>query len=81
MVTSNLGKVKRLFSQSFGGTSCLKPPSAVYYTKKKGASALAPRSMMWVYLTFDHRVVDGLEVGKVFRELQYLLEHPHLITA
>lgn len=42
---------------------------------------LSPRSMMWAYLTFDHRVVDGLEAGKVFRDLQYLLEHPQLITA
>lgn len=42
---------------------------------------LAPRSMMWVYLTFDHRVVDGLEAGRVFKDLQYLLEHPQLITA
>lgn len=42
---------------------------------------LAPRDMMWVYLTFDHRVVDGLEAGKVFQDLQYLLEHPQLITA
>lgn len=33
-----------------------------------------------MYLTFDHRVVDGLEVGKVFEEMQYLLEHPELIT-
>lgn len=41
---------------------------------------LAPRDMMWVYLTFDHRVVDGLEAGKVFQDLQYLLEHPQLIT-
>ena len=40
---------------------------------------LAPRDMMWVYLTFDHRVVDGLEAGKVFKDLQYLLEHPQLI--
>ena len=42
---------------------------------------LAPRDKMWVYLTFDHRVVDGLEAGKVFQDLQYLLEHPQLITA
>lgn len=42
---------------------------------------VAPRSMMWVYLTFDHRVVDGLEAGRVFKDLQYLLEHPQLITA
>lgn len=42
---------------------------------------LALRDKMWVYLTFDHRVVDGLEAGKVFQDLQYLLEHPQLITA
>jgi pyruvate/2-oxoglutarate dehydrogenase complex dihydrolipoamide acyltransferase (E2) component len=42
---------------------------------------LSPRSMMWVYLTFDHRVVDGLEAGRVFKDLQNLLEHPQLITA
>lgn len=42
---------------------------------------VVPRSMMWVYLTFDHRVVDGLEAGRVFKDLQYLLEHPQLITA
>lgn len=41
---------------------------------------LAPRDRMCMYLTFDHRVVDGLEVGKVFEEMQYLLEHPELIT-
>ena len=41
---------------------------------------LAPRDMMYAYLTFDHRVVDGLEVGKVFADLQHLLEHPELIT-
>ena len=42
---------------------------------------LAPRDMRWVYLTFDHRVVDGLEAGRVFKDLQNLLEHPQLITA
>lgn len=41
---------------------------------------LAPRDMMYAYLTFDHRVADGLEVGRVFADLQNLLEHPELIT-
>ncbi len=41
---------------------------------------LAPRDMMHMYLTFDHQVVDGQAVGNVFRDLQYLLEHPYLIT-
>lgn len=38
------------------------------------------RSMMHVFLTFDHRVFDGLEVGRILADLQKLLEHPELIT-
>ena len=38
------------------------------------------RSMMHVFLTFDHRVFDGLEVGRILSDLQKLLEHPELIT-
>ena len=38
------------------------------------------RSMMHVFLTFDHRVFDGLEVGLILADLQKLLEHPELIT-
>lgn len=69
-------------------TPILNPPEVGLFgfgrTVKKPACApdgtLVPRDMMWVYLTFDHRVVDGLEAGRVFRDLQYLLEHPQLIT-
>lgn len=38
------------------------------------------RSMMYAYLTFDHRVFDGLEVGRILADLQKLIEHPELIT-
>ena len=38
------------------------------------------RSMMHVFLTFDHRVFDGLEVGRILTDMQKLLEHPELIT-
>lgn len=70
-------------------TPILNPPEVGIFgfgrtTRKPGYlpdGTLAPREMMWVYLTFDHRVVDGLEAGKVFKDLQYLLEHPQLITA
>ena len=41
---------------------------------------LAPRDMMQMYLTFDHQVVDGQAVGNLFKDMQYLLENPHLIT-
>lgn len=39
------------------------------------------RSMMYAFLTFDHRVFDGLEVGRILADLRELLEHPELITA
>ena len=42
--------------------------------------SFAARDMMCVYLTFDHRVVDGLEVGRICKDIQYLLENPELIT-
>ncbi len=41
----------------------------------------AVRSMMTMYLTFDHRVIDGLEVGRIMEDLQTLLCNPELITA
>ena len=41
----------------------------------------AVRSMMTMYLTFDHRVIDGLEVGRVMEDMQTLLCNPELITA
>ena len=40
-----------------------------------------PRDKMNAFFTFDHRVVDGLEVGRVFQDLQTLIEHPSLILA
>ena len=41
----------------------------------------AVRSMMTMYLTFDHRVIDGLEVGRVMEDMQTLLCNPELIPA
>ena len=38
------------------------------------------RSMMNAFLTFDHRVFDGLEVGRILDDMKTLLEHPELIT-
>lgn len=40
-----------------------------------------PRDTMIAYMTFDHRVVDGLEVGGIFKDLQTLIENPELILA
>lgn len=40
----------------------------------------AVRSMMTMYLTFDHRVIDGLEVGRIMEDMQTLLTNPELIT-
>lgn len=40
----------------------------------------AVRSMMTMYLTFDHRVIDGLEVGRIMQDMQTLLGNPELIS-
>lgn len=42
---------------------------------------IVPRDMMYTYLTFDHRVIDGLEVGRIQKDVQTLLENPTLILA
>lgn len=42
---------------------------------------IAPRSMMNVFLTFDHQVLDGLEVGRILKDIQYYIEHPEMILA
>ena len=38
------------------------------------------RSMMHMFLTFDHRVFDGLEVGRILEDMKTLVENPELIT-
>jgi len=40
-----------------------------------------PRDMLHAFFTFDHRVIDGLEVGRVFEDLRTLVENPTLILA
>jgi len=39
------------------------------------------RSMINVILTYDHRVLDGLQAGLIFRDIQYYIEHPEMILA
>ena len=36
------------------------------------------RPMMWLSLTFDHRVVDGYPAGVFLRRIQEILEKPYL---
>ena len=40
---------------------------------------ICDRKMMHVMFVFDHRVFDGLEQGKIMRDLQMYLEHPELM--
>lgn len=42
---------------------------------------IGPRSMMHVFITFDHRVADGLIVGRALGDIQYYIEHPEMILA
>lgn len=37
------------------------------------------RSMMNIFVTFDHRVFDGLEVGKIMYDMKEYMENPELI--
>lgn len=39
------------------------------------------RDMMYVFLTFDHRVIDGLEAGKFFADMEQYFRCPELILA
>ena len=36
--------------------------------------------VMHMFLTFDHRVFDGLEVGRILEDMKTLVENPELIT-
>ena len=40
---------------------------------------IGPRQKMNVFLTFDHQVIDGLECGRIFKDIQYYIEHPEMI--
>ncbi len=37
------------------------------------------RTMMNIFITFDHRVIDGLEVGKIMYDMKEYIENPELI--
>lgn len=39
------------------------------------------RTMMNIMLTFDHRVFDGLEVGRIMQDIKELIESPEMICA
>ena len=42
---------------------------------------IGPRMMMNVFLTFDHQIIDGLERGRIFKDLEYYILHPEMILA
>ncbi|MDF2616981.1 MAG: pdhC 1 [Sedimentibacter sp.] len=37
------------------------------------------RTMMNMFVTFDHRVFDGLEVGRIMYDMKEYIENPELI--
>lgn len=43
--------------------------------------SIAARDMMHVFLTFDHRVIDGLEAGRFFADMERYFKNPELILA
>ena len=43
--------------------------------------SFAARDMMHIFLTFDHRVIDGLEAGRFFADMEKYFKCPELILA
>lgn len=42
---------------------------------------IAARQIMYVTFTLDHQVIDGLEVGNIFGEIEMYLKNPEMILA
>lgn len=71
------------------GTPVINPPQTAIFgfgrTVRKPVvmpdGSIAPRSMMNVFLTFDHQILDGLEVGRILKDTQFYIEHPEMILA
>lgn len=71
------------------GTPVINPPQTAIFgfgrTVRKAVvmpdDSIVPRSMMNVFLTFDHQILDGLEVGRILKDTQYYIEHPEMILA
>lgn len=69
------------------GTPVINPPQTAIFgfgrTVRKAVvmpdDSIVPRSMMNVFLTFDHQILDGLEVGRILKDVQYYIEHPEMI--
>lgn len=40
---------------------------------------IVARTMMWLSVTYDHRVFDGSEIGAIMRDLKEYMENPELI--
>jgi pyruvate dehydrogenase E2 component (dihydrolipoamide acetyltransferase) len=40
-----------------------------------------PRQMVWLSLTFDHRLVDGGPAARFLQRVVQLVEKPHLLIA
>ena len=71
------------------GTPVINPPQTAIcgFGRPKAKPVVLPdgtigvRKMMNIFLTFDHQVIDGMECGRIFQDLQYYVEHPEMILA
>ena len=70
---SGLGADVLLLEGSFLGTGAIvKRPVVV--TDDLGQDTIAIRSMMFLCLTYDHRIVDGADAGRYLSALKARLE-------
>lgn len=42
---------------------------------------IAVRQMMWLSLTFDHRLVDGAPAARFLQRIKQLVEEPYLLLS
>jgi pyruvate dehydrogenase E2 component (dihydrolipoamide acetyltransferase) len=42
---------------------------------------IAVRKMMWLSLTFDHRLVDGAPAAHFLQRIKQFIEEPYLLLA
>jgi pyruvate dehydrogenase E2 component (dihydrolipoamide acetyltransferase) len=57
------------------GVGRIKPVPAVYNGE------IAIRQMMWLSLTFDHRLVDGAPAARFMQAIKQMIEEPYLLLA
>ncbi len=60
------------------GVGRIKARPAVVAGRDRSGGEICVRQMMWLSLTFDHRLVDGAPAARFLQYIRNLIEEPHL---